>query len=309
MKRYFLIFIMFFLPFVALAQKEYKLVARSDGHTVKPEWVLSSDPYLFTEYGAETLDSAKVRILANLKNQIASSVATDISSTIVITEGEDEEEYRRQVKSVVEARIPKMPALQGIDLSKADIYWEKYYNKKTKEYSFDYYVLYPFTPFDLQELVDAYNAQEKAINDKIENYRNSLDKINSVEVLLENISQMKAMKEVHKDDLNRVSQLDIIISLYEKYLKNVYIEVVENSNRNNEGTLVIQLMHGEKVMTTKSLPQLRSECARDFTRKHSGDQIIITFNTFDCYEQDDNYVEIRLTIGKKKLIKKVNINV
>lgn len=307
MKRYFSIFIMFFLPFVALAQKEYKLEGQSAKE--RPNWVESSDPYLFIEYKAKTLDDAKNAVLKSLKNQIASSVATVIDSESTTTTETDGSDFKQETESVIKVKVAKIPALQGVDLSKADIYWEKYYNKKTKEYSFDYYVLYPFTPFDLQELVDAYNAQEKAINDKIENYRNSLDKINSVEVLLENISQMKAMKEVHKDDLNRVSQLDIIISLYEKYLKNVYIEVVENSNRNNEGTLVIQLMHGEKVMTTKSLPQLRSECARDFTRKHSGDQIIITFNTFDCYEQDDNYVEIRLTIGKKKLIKKVNINV
>ena len=68
-----------------------------------------------------------------------------------------------------------MPALQGISLSKAEIYWERYIHKKTKESFYDYYILYPFSEFELQELIDAYNAQEKAINDKIDNYRNILE--------------------------------------------------------------------------------------------------------------------------------------
>ena len=68
------------------------------------------------------------------------------------------------------------------------------------------------------------------------------------------------------------------------------------------------LKHDEKIMKTKSLPQMKGACARDFSRKHDGSKILITFNTFDCYEQDDNYVEVRFTFGKRKLMKKILIN-
>ena len=62
-----------------------------------------------------------------------------------------------------------MPALQGFSITKANIYWERYINKKTKETCYDYYMLYPFSPEELQELIDEYNAQEEAINDEKRN--------------------------------------------------------------------------------------------------------------------------------------------
>lgn len=301
MKKNLIIFILSFMPLLVMAQKEYKLVEQSAKE--RPNWVSSSDPYLFIEYKAVSLDTAKMIILGKLKNQIASSVATEICSTIVIDE-EDDGEYRRRVKSVVEAKVPKMPVLQGVDLNKADIYWERYYNKKTKEYSYDYYVLYPFTLIDLQELMDAYNAYEKAVDDKIENFRKSLDNIDDVETLMENDSQMRAMKEEFKDDQTRVSQLNHTIEMYEQTIKDVHVKILE-SNRN---TIVMQLMHGERVMKTKSTPKFRSGCAKDFASRHEGDKIVVTFDDFECYEQDDNYVEVWFRFGKVSLKEKVRIN-
>ena len=119
---------------------------------------------------------------------------------------------------------------------------------------------------------------------------------------------MERMKQELADDPDKCNKLKDIIKLYEQTLKNIYVEVIENYNVDNKGILLIQLKHDEKVMKTKSLPQLRSACARDFSKKHNGSKMILTFNTFDCYEQDDNYVEVRFTFGKTKLIKKININ-
>jgi hypothetical protein len=61
-------------------------------------------------------------------------------------------------------------------------------------------------------------------------------------------------------------------------------------------------------MKTKSLPTTKGICARDFNKKHECDKIIVSFNTYDCYEQDDNYVELRFSFGKAKLNSKININ-
>ena len=157
---------------------------------------------------------------------------------------------------------------------------------------------------DLQELMDAYNAQEKAVDDKIENFRKSLDNIDDVEALMENDSQMRAMKEEFKDDQTRVSQLNHTIEMYEQTIKDVHVKILE-SNRN---TIVMQLMHGERVMKTKSTPKFRSGCAKDFVSRHEGDKIVVTFDDFECYEQDDNYVEVWFRFGKVSLKEKVRIN-
>ena len=116
---------------------------------------------------------------------------------------------------------------------------------------------------------------------------------------------MKSMlKEYGEDDVTKYNKLKNNISLYENTIGNIYIDVLENKS----GKLVIQLKHDEKILKTKSLPQLKGNCARDFTKKHNGNLIEIGFNTFDCYEQDDNYVEIKFNFGKKRIVNKVLIN-
>lgn len=318
MMRKTLMFILAFLPVIAIAQKDYKLVEQSSKE--KPAWLSEGTHkgyFMVQANKVATLDEAKSNATLSLLNDIASSISVivvgetvkDIVWEEVELNGQTQEQFIETIKTNTTTKISKIPALQGISIDlKGEIYWERYINKKTKESCYDYYILYPFSQFELEELVDAYNAQEKAINDKIESYRTALDKTDNIDALLENISQMKAMKEEHKDEYAKVSKLETIIALYEKTIKDIYIEIVDNYNKNNKGTLVIQLKHGEKVMKTKSLPKLGSECARDFNKRLDGDKIVITFNTFDCYEQDDNYVDVRFTFGKRKLVKKISIN-
>lgn len=316
MRKNIIILILSFLPFLSMSQKEYKLVEQSPKD--KPAWITEGTHrgvFMVQANKMATLDEAQSAVMLSLLNNIASSISVvvmgetvdKINWEVVELDGKTKEEYIQNITTNTTLKISKMPALQGISLSKAEIYWERYIHKKTKESFYDYYILYPFSEFELQDLIDAYNAQEKAINDKIDNYRNILDEIDNIDVLLENISQMRSMKEEYKDDYVKYNKLETIISLYEKNIADIYIDVIENSNDDNVGTIVIQLVHDEKVMNTKSLPQLKGDCARDFTKKHSGDKIVLTFNTFDCYEQDDNYVEVRFNFGKKRLVKKINI--
>lgn len=316
MRKNIIILILSFLPFLSMSQKEYKLVEQSPKD--KPAWITEGTHrgvFMVQANKMATLDEAQSAVMISLLNNIASSISVVVMSEtvdridweVVELNGKTKEEYIQNITTNTTLKISKMPALQGISLSKAEIYWERYIHKKTKESFYDYYILYPFSEFELQDLIDAYNAQEKAINDKIDNYRNILDEIDNIDVLLENISQMRSMKEEYKDDYVKYNKLETIISLYEKNIADIYINVIENSNDDNIGTIVIQLVHDEKVMNTKSLPQIKGDCARDFTKKHSGDKIVLTFNTFDCYEQDDNYVEVRFNFGKKRLVKKINI--
>lgn len=301
------------------AQRSMKLVERSAKN--KPDWIINnsdySKGYLFVQANkVASLEDAKDIVMSSLLSEIASSVAVVITGEIESTtswetvelNGVTKDEFIQSVKDNTTTKIAKMPALQGISLIKAESYWERYINKKTKETFYDYYILYPFSQFELQELIDAYNEQEAALNLRIDNYRNVLPEIDNVDVILESITEMKVMmKEIGESDM-KYNKLKGICALYERLLKDIYVEVIENYNESDEGILIIQLKHDEKIMKTKSLPQLRGTCARDFNRKHVGNQIKLTFNTFDCYEQDDNYVEVRFTFGKVKLIKKININ-
>ena len=302
------------MPLFALSQKDYKLVEQNPKS--KPGWLANGNKmgaFMIQANKVATLEEAQNNVMASLLSQVASSIAVqvvgeiekNIDWTVVELEDKTQEQYLEQVKNNTTLKIVKMPALQGFSISKAEVYWEKYQHKKTKEYCYDYYMLYPFSSYELEELIAAYNAQEKAINDKIDNFRNILDEIESIDVMLENISEMKSMlKEYGEEDAAKYNKLKNNISLYENVIGNIYIDVLQNE----AGKLVVQLKYDEKVLKTKSLPQLKGDCARDFTKKHNGNLIEIGFNTFDCYEQDDNYVEIKFNFGKKRVVNKVLIN-
>ena len=314
MKKYILILLISFLPLLTFAQRNYKLVEKSPKN--KPCWLTNGNTlgeFVIQANKVSTLEEAQNNVMTSLLNQVATSIAVqvlgemekNIDWTVVELDGKSKEQYVEEIKNKTTIRIAKMPALQGFSITKADVYWERYLNKKTKEYCYDYYICYPFSNSELNELISAYNAQEKAINDKIDNYRNILDSIDNVDDMLENISDMKAMmQEYGEDDVFKYNKLKNNISFYEKAISNIYIEVVENTS----GKLVIMLKYDEKVLKTKSLPSLKGDCARDFKKKHNGEKIEIYFNTFDCYEQDDNYVEIKFTFGKKRITEKVLVN-
>lgn len=314
MKKNLLILLLTILPLFTFAQKDYKLVEQTPKN--KPSWLTNGNTFgafMIQANKVATLEEAQNNVMASLLSQVASSIAVqvvgeiekNIDWTVVELEGKTREQYLEQVKNNTTLKIAKLPALQGFSITKAEIYWEKYQNKKTKEYCYDYYILYPFSSYELEELIAEYNAQEQAINDKIDNFRTSLDDIESIDVILANIDEMKSMlNEYGEEDAAKYNKLKNNISLYEKLIANIYIDVLKN----NKGKLVIQLKHDEKVLKTKSLPQLKGNCARDFTKKHNGNLIEIGFNTFDCYEQDDNYVEIKFNFGKKRVVNKVLIN-
>lgn len=312
MKNYSVLILFLLLPLLGCSQN-YKLVEQSSKN--KPKWMTNGtypDSYFIQANKVATIEDAQNMVMTSLLNKIASAVAVQVEGetvdqidwTIVELNGKTKDEFVQVVQSNTSLKIAKMPALQGISLSKAQVYWEKYSDKKTKEVCYDYYILYPFSSFELQELIDAYNAQEKAANEKIDNYRNQLGKLENISDILLNIDDMKLMmKEIGEDDM-KYGKLANVVKQYEKYLDDINIHVVENV----KGRLVVKLQNNDMVLKTSSLPKMRSECARDFSSKHNGDNIEITFNTFDCYEQDDNYVEVRFVFGKKRLNKKIHIN-
>ena len=312
MRNRYLFILLLLLPLFACSQN-YKLVDQSSKN--KPKWMTDGsypETYFIQANKVATLEEGQNNVMTTLLNQIASAVAVQVTGetkniidwTTVDLGGMTRDEYVQKVETNTSVKIAKMPALQGVSLSKAEIYWEKYTDKKTKETYYDYYILYPFSTSELQQLIDSYNAQEKALNDKIDDFRNQLDGIDDVSKLLTNIDDMKLlMKEIGEDDF-KYARLSNVVKQYEQFVDNIDIHVVENK----KDVLIIQLVNDDVVMKTSSLPKLRGECARDFSTKHIGNRVEITFNTFDCYEQDDNYVEVRFNIGKKRLVKKIRIN-
>lgn len=294
---------------VLVAQKDYKLIEESSKS--KPSWLTegtSPGAFMIQANGMATMEDAQNAVMTSLLNQIASSVAVvvtgEITTDVSWMTDDEKETFSQNIQSSTITKIAKIPALQGISISKAEVYWELYQHKKTKEKYYDYYILYPFSQFELERLIDAYNANEKSISDKIDNIENQLDEISDISDVLNNINELKlVLRSLDNGDVKYYKSKDVI-KKYEKFIDNINVTIVEN----NKDLVVIQLKYDDRLLKTSSMPKVTGDCARDFQIEHDGNNIKIHQNTFDCYEQDDNYLTVRFDFGNKKIVKRILIN-
>ena len=305
----FILSLLFLLPMNLCAQTKFKLEEQSSKS--RPDWLTDNNykgAFMVQANGMASIEDAQNAVMTSLLNQIASSVAVEVTGETVsdvnwLTDN-DMDVFSQNIQSSTITRIAKMPALQGISITKAQVYWEYYVNKKTNESYYDYYILYPFSMLELEELIDAYNKHEKKINDKIDGIENQLNGIEEISVALKNIDEMKLMMQGMDNGDLKYYRLKNVLKQYNKFIDDIHVEVIEN----NKDLIVLQLRYDERCLKATSLPKVTGDCARDFNVSNDGYNIDIQMNTFDCYAQDDNYVTARFNFGDRKLMKKILIN-
>lgn len=159
MKKKCVVLLLAFMPLLLLSQDKFVLVEQNP--VEKPSWMMQGKPtgYLTVQTNhAATLEDAQKAVMASLLDNIASSVAVQITGRTDVNVDYTSSSYSENISKTTTTEIAEMPALRGISISKAEVYWEKYYNKKTKETYYDYYILYPFSSLDLQKLIEEYDA-------------------------------------------------------------------------------------------------------------------------------------------------------
>ena len=299
MKKILIIALGLMLPLCTFAQKKgFKLVEKSGD---KPEWVGkgSVKDYIIVQSDKPTLEEAKADAMQKVRAEIASSVATNVVRTVNSYTQKTVEGTNASTNATMSiestSKIAKMPAIQGVSITKADTYHEFFKNKKTGEEYYNLYVKYPFSRFDLVELVTAYEKHEKEIDDRIANYEDGLNNIESVEQVDDAITALGALvKEVGPEDA-RVDRISGITNRYIAIYDNIIMDIVSNV----PGKLTIRLVYNGNVITTSQKPRVSSNCATQFTVRSEDDNMIINYNSDYCYAQDDNYVEIRFRFGSK----------
>lgn len=299
MKKILIIALSLMLPLCTLAQKKgFKLVEKSGE---KPEWVGkgSVKDFIIVQSDKPTIDEAKADAMQKVRAEIASSVATNVMRTVnsytqkTIEDGNATTNATMSIEST--SKIAKMPAIQGVSITKAETYQELFKNKKTGEEYYNLYVKYPFSQFDLVELVTAYEKHEREIDDKIAGYEDGLDNIESVEQVDAAIVALGALsKELGSDDA-RVDRISGISNRYIAIYDNIIIDIVNNV----KGQLTVRLVYNGKTITTSQKPRVSSNCAAQFNVKNDDNNVIVNYNADYCYDQDDNYVEIRFRFGSK----------
>ena len=294
------------LPFCSFAQKKgFKLVEKSSD---KPEWVTqgSVKGFIIVQSDKPTLEQAKTDAMQKVRAEIAESVATNVQRTVnsysqkTIDNGNSSSNKTLTIESV--SKIANMPAIQGVSITKADTYHEIYRNKKSGESYCLLYVKYPFSQFDLVELVSAYESHEKEIDDRIQAFEDGLETFESVDDVNKSIMGLSSLsKELGQEDY-RIERINGLIKRYNHVYECIVVEIVSNT----PGKLVVRLVCDGKSITTSQMPRLSSNCANQFSTRLSGNNIVIEYNSDYCYAQDDNFIDLRFKFGTKFVNKQVS---
>ena len=199
MNKLLLFLLISILPFCSFAQKKgFKLVEKSSD---KPEWVTqgSVKGFIIVQSDKPTLEQAKTDAMQKVRAEIAESVATNVQRTVnsysqkTIDNGNSSSNKTLTIESV--SKIANMPAIQGVSITKADTYHEIYRNKKSGESYCLLYVKYPFSQFDLVELVSAYESHEKEIDDRIQAFEDGLETFESVDDVNKSIMGLSSLSK------------------------------------------------------------------------------------------------------------------
>ena len=152
------------LPLAVSAQM--KVYDRSSKRA--PEWVNTAiDDYLIVSASGTTMQEAMQKALNEVTEQIIRAVANNVTvrqtntmSETVTGSGIESSDVYTYLSSMNSANLP---FLKGITLSKAEeSYWEKLRDKRTGEERVDYWVKYPFPSWELDELIEEFEAIDAA---------------------------------------------------------------------------------------------------------------------------------------------------
>ncbi len=304
MRKFLFLLLTVAFSFSACAQ-QYKIVDRSSRRM--PDWVTSlTKDYLNVTATAPTLEEAKAAALASVKQQIAESIAsrivaeTDFSRTDV--EVNDRYSYKQKMETSIKSRSAKLPFISEISLSKvSNFYWEKRYTKMTMTTEYFYAVQYPFSDFDMKKLVLEFNMHERELNEKLAAFESGMNAITSIEDIDKSINDLRAFSAEFLEEDPRFTQINSLSNQYRKLYDYISLNYVQEK----KGVIAASLLLSDHQISTRQKPILKSNCASKLASKYEGNTLIITYDDTPCYDEDENYVEVRYRTGNKYLTEKI----
>lgn len=297
------------LPLVATAQRKgFKLVETVPSS--EPKWVGAREHpdfiYVMGQEGA-TLTEAKNAALQGVLGDIAMSVAVnvngDITNQSVINVVGDKVTYEESVVNNIKTKIARMPAIQGIAVQKADVFYKRFYNKKTGEEYYVLYMRYPFNEFERRDLITAYNQMEKEIDEKIAKYIEDVDNVESVEDVKTSISGLISLKKELSEDDPRINQISTVVGMYNDIYNAIMMDVVESV----PGKVAVRLLYNDRLIETSQKPRVSSDCATDFDINTENGLWYIGYDSRFCYQQDYPTINVVFKVGSKNLTKHIRI--
>ena len=266
----------------------------------KPDWTMSMEKGFIVGIGNGTaVEDAKENAMVNVKAQITTSVADFISSTSVsrsaeITANKLNELYQ-SFSNVITTQSGKRDYLQGVSASNVvAFYWEKLTDKQSKAVKYQYFVKYPFSQFDLDDLVADFRAKDLLLTEEMNKVLSLLDTYTTIEELIQCQSQLSKLEQIFIDE--RKSKCQVGIERAKALLASAYL-----ADAGSElGKVRYNIKIGDKIVRCARIPVINSQCAKIEDRKLGIDVCEITYRFDECYDEPGNNVKVSYSLGNVK---------
>ena len=269
----------------------------------KPSWVDGmSDGYIIASGTGDNVEDAKQKAMVNVKSLIVASVADYVNtSTTMFTEEVTADKFStlyENFTSLTTTQSGKMDYLQGVSPSKVeDFYWEKLQDKSSKNIFWVYHVKYPFTRYDLEDLVNEFKVKDAELTKEMEKSLTLLKDFESIEQLIQARSQLEKLLNIFIDE--RRAKCETGIETAKALLKSVYIADAGSSL----GMVAYTLQIGKKSVSSSIKPKVTTNCA-DITDVSTGDEIcMISYGYDGCYDEPGNNIKVQYMVERNKVEK------
>lgn len=289
----------------AIAGKE-KVVDRSSKKA--PEWISTAqEGYLVAAVEAPNIAEAKERAELDIAAQMIRSVARHVSSEVnnvaseTVTDGSvDSKDEFTMTTSV---RSANLPFLKGISLAKAeDVYWVKLRNKSTGTEHVEYYVKYPFFRQEQQLLVKEFEDYDAERDAELASLEDGYKTVASMEEINTALAKLDALEAYYFDDV-RKKKTSGLKNNYKELPKSIMLsgEFISPTELKVEYSLLGHTFNASAPVKASS------ECASKITVKAVDGAQIVSFDTADCLDDEENFILVTSKMGGKKLSQKFYI--
>lgn len=279
---------------------EMKVVERSSRNA--PEWMMQPpEDYLVAIASASTLQEAQSQVEQELLRKVMSAVAVNVEGETVADSGMEDDKEWDNFYSRLSVRAAQLPFVSDISLAKCkDTYWEHSCDKVSSKDCYDIYVLYPFDSVTRKKLIEEYEAYDSKMTDSLLRLEEGWKDVAEYEGIVKAEGELSGLVAWFPD-MQRRKRVEKTLELYRSIKSSLVLvgEIVA------KGKCRIRVMRGDKVFKIQGRLDVTSNCASKIAVHPEGDGWIVTFNTEDCLEDEDNNLKISLRsagIGLKATI-------
>lgn len=302
MKYFICIIASLFLSITAMAQ-DYKVLERSEKKT--PLWVgCSGEGFICVSATDADMEEARKSCMRSVKEEIIQSIAVNVVSESKLymqnKESNGVEEFVQEFMSNSTTQAATLPFLTGISISNVtNTYWEKIQDKTTKQIKYMVAVKYPLS----SNTLDKYRAEFLALDNKMvkqtEELEARVEAISSVKDIDNGIAKAEEMVSYFFDS-RRKKWAEGILSKYK--IIPTRLSVHGKAGRDNNYMVWIEL-DGRKI-TPSGNPKLTSNCAGNLKFKRNGQDYLVTYDTSDCLDDEQNSIEVSFKIKSRTIREK-----